>query len=127
MSILKEIICFIILFAPLIVEVRDDRNGDHNKKMDVFWRILIGAGASVFVWIFTGHSLFEAAFMCFAIFFLLFDYLINLVLKRPDTFTYLSKTTGTIDRIQWWVNIGPWWRFAIKMGMFITALLIYIR
>lgn len=127
MSTAKEIICFIILFAPLIVEVRDDRNGDHNKKMDVLWRILIGAGASVFVWLFTGHSLFEAALMCFAIFFLLFDYLINLVLKRPDPFAYLSKTTGTIDRIPWWVNIGTWWRFAVKIGVFMTALLIYIR
>lgn len=125
MNHLKEIICFLILFAPLIVEVRDDRKGDDNKKMDVLWRILIGAGASAFVWLFTGHSLFEAAFMCFAIFFLLFDYLVNLVLKRPDPFAYLSPHTGTIDRIKWWVKIGPWWRFAIRFAVFAVALIIY--
>lgn len=125
MSIAREIICFIALFAPLVVELHDDRKGDFNKKMDVVWRILIGAAASALVWLFSRHSLAEAGFMCFAIFFLIFDYAVNLVMKRPNPFEYLSTTTGTIDRIKWWVKIGPWWRFVIKFAVFAVALIIY--
>ena len=125
MNHLKEIICFLILFAPLVWELIDDKEGDRNKKIDVLWRVLIGAAASSFVWLFSRHSLAETAFMCFAIFFLIFDYGINIVLKRPNPFAYLSPNTGTIDRIKWWVSIGPWWRFAIRFAVFAVALIIY--
>jgi hypothetical protein len=125
MNTAKEIICFLILFAPLVFEAIDDRKGDQNKQIDVLWRVLIGAAASAFVWLFTGHSLWSSAFMCFAIFFLLFDYTIAVILKRPDPFSYLSQTTGDIDRIKWWVRIGPWWRFAIRFFVFAIALILY--
>lgn len=120
-----EIICIIILCSPLIREIPDDRKGDDDKKRDVWIRIAIGAAASIFVWLISRHSLWGSAAMCFALFFLLFDYLINLVLKRPNPFEYLSTTTGTVDRIEWWVKIGPWWRFAIKFVVFAVALIIY--
>lgn len=114
-----------ILSAPLIREIPDDAKGDPDKKKDVWIRILIGAVASIFVWLISRHSLIGSAAMCFALFFLTFDYLINLVLKRPDPFGYLSKTTGDIDRIKWWVKIGPWWRFAVKFAFFAAALVVY--
>lgn len=125
MNTAKEIICFFILFAPYLWEVIDDRKGDLNKKIDVLWRVLIAAAASLFVWVMTGHSLWATGFMCFAIFFLLFDYTIAIVLKRPDPFSYLSQTTGVVDRMRWWVHIGPWWRFAIRFAVFAIALVFY--
>jgi hypothetical protein len=125
MNTAKEIICFLILFAPYVWEGISDRKGDFNKKIDVLWRILIAAGASLFVWVMTGHSLWSCALMCFAIFFLLFDYTIAIVLKRPDPFSYLSQTTGVVDRMRWWVRIGPWWRFGIRMAVFAISLVIY--
>lgn len=125
MNIAREIICILILCSPLIREIPDDRKGDDDKKKDVLIRIIIGAIASVFVWLFSYHSLLGSAFMCFAIFFLIFDYAINIVLKRPNPFEYLSPKTGTIDRIKWWVRIGPWWRFMIRFSVFAMALIIY--
>lgn len=125
MNHIKETILFLILFAPLVWELIDDKRGDRNKKIDVLWRVLIGAAASAFVWLFSRHSLAETAFMCFAIFFLIFDYGINLVLRRPNPFSYLSTKTGSIDRIKWWVKIGPWWRFAVRMAIFAVALINY--
>jgi hypothetical protein len=122
----KEIICFLILFAPYVWETIDDRKGDLNKKIDVLWRILIGAAASAFVWLFTGHSLAACAFMCFGIFFLLFDYTIAIVLGRPDPFSYMGQK-GVIDNISWWRNMNPYWRFAIRFAVFGLALVIYIH
>lgn len=121
---MKEVGCFIILFAPYVWETIDDRKGDLNKKVDVLWRIIIGAAASVLVWQLTYHSLISCAFMCFAIFFLLFDYTIAIVLGRPDPFSYMGRK-GVIDNISFWRNMSPEWRFAIRFAVFSVALIIY--
>jgi hypothetical protein len=122
---MKEVGCFLILFAPYVWETIDDRKGDLNKKADVLWRILIGAAASLIVYGLTYHSLFACAFMCFAIFFLLFDYTIATVLGRPDPFSYLGHK-GVIDNISFWRKMSPGWRFAIRCAVFAVALIIYV-
>lgn len=130
MNIAKEVICLLILSSPYIWEVINDRYGDLNKKIDVLWRVLIGAAASAFVWKFTGHSLWACAFMCFAIFFLLFDYTIaailikNGIISTNDWFGYMGKK-GDVDNIKFWRNLSPGWRFAIRMTVFAIALIIY--
>lgn len=130
MNTAKEIICFVILFAPYLWEVIDDRHGDLNKKIDVLWRVLIGAAASLFVWVMTGHSLWATGFMCFAIFFLLFDYTIaavlirNKVIAAKDWFGYMGKK-GITDNIGWWRDMKPGWRFAVRFAVFAIALVFY--
>jgi hypothetical protein len=122
---MKEVGCFLILFAPYVWETIDDRKGDLNKKVDVLWRVLIGATASILVWQLTYHSLIGCAFMCFAIFFLLFDYTIATVLGRPDPFSYMGYK-GVIDNISFWRKMNPWTRFAVRFTIFAVALIIYI-
>lgn len=130
MNHLKEIICFLILFSPYVWEVLNDRYGDLDKKLDVALRIAIDTVASIVCWYFTGHSLFAAGLMCFAIFFLLFDYTIaailvkNKVIRPSQWFSYMGES-GDIDNIPWWRNMNPWWRFAIRFSVFAVTLIIY--
>lgn len=130
MNHIKEIICFLILFAPYVWEVLNDRYGDLDKKLDVALRIAIGTVASIICWYFTGHSFFAAGFMCFAIFFLLFDYTIaailvkNKVIRPSKWFEYMGES-GDIDNIQWWRSMNPYLRFATRFAVFAVALIIY--
>lgn len=124
MKLFIEVIAFLGLFSPFIWERWDDRKGDFNKTRDVFIRIAIAAGASIFCWLITAHSLFSAALMCFAIFFLLFDYAMAAKLGHKDWFSYLGES-GPVDNIKFWRNMHPGWRFAIRMGVMAIAIVIY--
>lgn len=119
-----EIFAFVILFAPYVWEVYNDRHGDPDKVKDVLIRIAIAAGVTLTnVWL-TGRSVWPVGFMCFALFFLLFDYTVAAVLGIKDWFSFLG-TTSFIDRIKWWREMSPGWRFAVRIGVMAWAILFY--
>jgi hypothetical protein len=120
-----------------IVEWFNDREGDFNKGADVFIRF-------IFFWFesYVLHFAFgKPAYICFilstAIFFLVFDYWIAYTLIKNGTlepprgvkyhwFRYSAKK-GFVDNISFWRNMNPWGRFAIRVGYFIIALVLYFK
>lgn len=130
MRLFIEILVFCFLFAPYLFEVWNDREGDLNKVLDVFVRIAISVIVCVINYLATSHPFFASGLMCFAIFFLLFDYTINAILIRNkvidsnDFFSYMGKK-GDVDNIKFWRNMHPGWRFAIRMGVMAIAIVIY--
>lgn len=129
---IAEVIGFALLFVPYIWEVYSDRNGDHDKTVDVIWRVILSATAVLSCVHLTDHSIWAAGLMCSAIFFLLFDYTVaavlikNGVIEAKSWFSYMGKS-GKFDNWGWWRNMHPGWRFAIKMSVFTGSLLIYIN
>lgn len=130
MNILLEIICLAILSAPLIWEVRDDKHGDNNKIEDVVYRGALMLAAAGMVTVLTYHSYVGSLLMTFAIFFLVFDYAMNIRLVRSGIyagvgwFAHLGKSS-VLDRWEWWKNLNPWYRFAIRVGVLVVAIIVY--
>ena len=117
---MRELISISVLFIPLIWEIIDDARQDKNKKMDVLVRGGLMLVCAVWPW-FHGHSYFSSVALSFAIFFLLFDYLIHIImLRRRDWFSFLG-TTSDIDKMGVWKELSAWERFAIRAGVFIVA------
>lgn len=124
MKLTTEIICFIILFIPTIWEYQNDKFGDFNKKKDVLWRCILGAGVCLANWFFTDRFILKSVLMCFSLFFLIFDYWIASVFApKGQWFSYLGKK-GWFDNLPVWKK-NPWVRFGIKMAVLIGALLYY--
>lgn len=124
MNLTAEIICFILLAAPIVYEFFDDRNGDFNKKKDVIIRSIIAAVVCFANYLFTDRFILKSALMCFALFFLIFDYLINTrFAPKGQVFSYLGKK-GWVDNLPVWKK-NPWVRFGIKLAVLIGALIYY--
>lgn len=122
---MKETISFLLLCVPLAWELYNDRKDDLNKVIDVFIRTGLVIVCAVPAW-FYGHSYLSAIVLSGAIFFLLFDYLINIImLRRKDFFSYLG-TTSKIDQLKFWKGLKPWHRFYIRAGVFIGSLVWYV-
>lgn len=131
MKLTAEIICFLILLAPIVWEYRDDSgpSGDTNKKKDVLIRSIIAAvmclsnyGISTLFYL--NHSLLQSGLMCFALFFLIFDYWISWhFAPHGQWFSYIPKK-GWFDNMPGWKK-NPWVRFGIKLAVLIGALLYY--
>lgn len=124
MNIAAEIICFILLSAPIFWEYNDDRAGDFNKKKDVLIRSIIAAVVCFANYLFTDRFILKSALMCFALFFLIFDYLIaTRFAPSGKWFSYLGKK-GWFDNLPGWKK-NPLVRFGIKLAVLIGALLYY--
>lgn len=122
---MKEVISLSILFIPLIWEIIDDYRVEKNHKVDVFVRAVLMLVCALWPW-FHGHSYFASVALSFSIFFLLFDYSINIImLRRKDFFSFLG-TTSTVDKIKWWHNMKPWNRFYIRAIVFVLSLSGYL-
>lgn len=109
----------LLLLIPTAWEVIDDRKGDSNKGFDVFMRVLLGI--LVARWF---PNLYTAFFLSMALHFMLFDYAINIVLKRQPWFAYLGKK-GVVDQIPFWRNLNPWVRFGIRVIVLIAAVILF--
>ena len=121
----QEIIAFIILFAPTAWEYRDDRKGDFNKKKDVIFRSCIAAVTVLINFWLTDRMILKSAFMCFAMFFLVFDYWIASVFApQGKWFSYMGEK-GWFDNIGFWKGLNPWVRFLIRLAVFAGALIYY--
>lgn len=140
MTIALEIITFCLLLFPLL-ELNNDRLRDLDKKYDVLVRACFIVAASFVNYflrdlqILNVHSfgqvmkgVLKPLAMSIAAFFLLFDYIEHWQLghKAWKAFTYLGTSKEhNFDKFPLWVRIGPWGRFAVKMVVFIAALLFY--
>lgn len=137
-TIALEIITFSILFFPLM-ELNNDKVRDLDKKYDVFVRACFIVGVSFVNYflrdlqILNVHSFWQVMkgvvrplVMSVAIFFLLFDYIIHWRLghKGWKAFVYTGKTSK-MDKAKLWVRLGPVGRFAVKMAVFVGALIFY--
>lgn len=123
---MKEVIAIGLLCIPTAWELWDDRDGDPNKKLDVFVRCILVAGSAVYPW-YIGHGYWASVFMAGGIFTMVFDYLENKInLKRKDWFSFLG-TTSEQDKIKWWRNMKPKYRFGLRLGVFLITLFFYIR
>lgn len=78
------IISITALFAPLIWELINDRYGDEDKKLDVLIRVILGLAAALVNFILIGKPILDSFLLSMAIFFMLFDYLINIILYKND-------------------------------------------
>ncbi len=121
-----------ILFVPLIWELINDRNGDSNKKQDVFIRLLLALTASVVGFYLISKPIPYGLFLSLAIHFFAFDYLIVMILKKRGVietkeswFEYLGKTSA-VDTFKPWVKIGAKGRLSVRLGVLIAAIIVYI-
>jgi hypothetical protein len=39
-------------------------------------------------------------------------------------FEHLGKSS-VLDRWEWWKNLNPWYRFAIRVGVLVVAIVVY--
>jgi hypothetical protein len=129
---MKAILVMIFVMVPVLWELYNDRNGDLNKKKDVFMRAMLFAWAGAVINILTGVSAVICILLSIGTFFLLFDYLIVIVLKHnkvisptANWFTYLGKK-GYVDNIFLWKRLGPWGRFITKVVVFTISLVLYL-
>lgn len=136
---INHILGIINLIMPTGWELYNDRNGDKDKTKDVFVRyiLMILAGVINFFWI-TGKAVFDSVFLSAGINFMVFDYAISgwLIWRKTKGkpgiepprgvvyhwFSYLSGSP--FDSI--WKGWNPWVRFAIRLIILITAIVIYI-
>ena len=122
---MKEILAISLLLIPTIWELWDDRKGDSNHSFDIFVRIGWVVLSAIYPW-YIGHSYWASIFMAGGIFTIAFDYLENILnLRRRDWFSFLG-TTAKMDENKWWLKIGAWNRFYIRVGVFAGALVWYI-
>lgn len=126
--ILIELLYINILSLPLVWEINNDKKGDKDKTLDVFKRGAIMAICALIVFLIgltglTQHGFLPSILMSIAMHFLIFDYLMAATLGHSDWFSYLGD--GMIDNIYYWRTLNPWARFAVRMGVFALALIIY--
>lgn len=119
---LTILITILWLLTPTLAEAINDWNGEdlRDKRQDVYMRIyLILFVPFSLLPDLVGYS--KAIALETALFILTFDYLMNIILKRTPWFSYLGS--GPID--QFWIKLNPWFRFGIRVALFIAALLYY--
>lgn len=121
---MKEILAIFVLCSPLIWELFNDKKGDVHPNNDWLIRGSIMGAASLLVSLFVERNFFQAFVMSFGIFFLLFDYLVNIMYKKPKWWAYVNKTAFP-DRIEQWGG-SPWYgRLLIKLIIFGAGFSIY--
>ena len=116
-----RIIIHIVCSVPTILELIDDRKGDHNKMEDIVLLTIISVLLSVSlnfmlsrVWI--SWRLFDYMLFTWGIHFLFFDYAVVYLLRKngvitatAKVFRYTGKSTKIWDQLQakikWWIRI----------------------
>lgn len=140
MHLILEIFAVLLLFAPLIWEVNNDKNGDAHisrgpihlpsKKIDVFVRILIALIAGEITSILAGVPLSKAVFLSGAIHFFFFDYIIAYILIKKGIikghwYSYLGSKG--MDNTEFWKNLSPTNKFLAKLIILIIAIITYFN
>lgn len=137
-----EILGLIILTAPLVWELRNDRTGDDHliqigfgwtipsKSLDVFWRVGIAVLVAWLNNLITGRGFWPALGLSGGMHLMVFDYGVAYILKKNGViavsahwFSYLG--TKGFDTIKWWRNRSPFVRLLIRAGVFGLTTLIY--
>jgi hypothetical protein len=130
-NIQKVTYAILLCFAPLIYELWKDRNGETAKNKRRQW-LLIGLFyvivSAVNWWVFEINPLRSLA-LCFAIRFVCFDYLINIILYQRGViesrearkwWSYVGSTARW-DQRKLWVRIGWGGRLACRAVVLVAA------
>ena len=113
-----------ILFSPLIWELFNDKQGDIHPNNDWMMRGIMMVASATLVSLFGTKGFFPALGLSLGIFFLLFDYLINIVNGKKQWWSALSPT-AIPDKWEYWAAT-PWYsRLLIRIIVFGTAFSIY--
>lgn len=121
-------ILFILCAIPLSVHIFDDRHGDNRKLNDL---LALSAVSLLMAWIYfkLGIDPLRTLAAIFGWHFFLFDYLIVAVLRKNEVirsdarwFSYVGKS-AKLDRL--WGKLKPAQRFAIRLAVFVGAVVIW--
>lgn len=134
---IQNIVAFILLFTPTSWELSNDKNGDINKKHDVYIRIILMLAFSFSPRHFEWAKFLISFNMSAAIFFLFFDYLISYILIHNGTielprgskytwFNYTAKS-GFVDRVPWWSKLNPYVKLLIRVVYFGLSAVLYFK
>lgn len=126
-----EILCILLLSSPMLVELYNDRNGDHHPNNDWMLRGLLMLVSALIVFFIHPHKNFlQGLLLSFGIFLLFFPYLINIVHYQRKViidsrwWDHLSST-AIPDKWYWWSNT-PWYgRFFIMAAIFAACVMLY--
>lgn len=134
------LLAILILSFPMDFELYRERKGEDPKtkgrSMSVrAMLMIICAGVAtgiitpkIYPWVTSVHlwpltiTYLKCLFLSFAIFFLFFDYAINLILGRKPWYSYLSKSP--LDKL--WSKWDWRVRMAIRITVFTTSLIIFL-
>jgi archaellum biogenesis protein FlaJ (TadC family) len=131
---LLEPFCILVLLFPVIWECWDDRDGDdHGGKNDdwILRGLLMLVGSMIVFLIHPTKNFFQALFLSFAMFTLIFPYAVNIVqYKRgvthdPKWWDHLSKT-AIPDKWDAWSGLHWSIRLILMLMFFGMAMTIYI-
>ena len=120
----------IFCILPTLWELYDDRLGEtaKGKKRDFYIASILYTAIAV-----VNLILFETRVTCsllliWGIRMLIFDYLINILLfgVSSNWFEYLGKT-AKFDRRGFWVTMGSWGRFSVRLVAFTLSLLYFLN
>lgn len=134
---------FLVIAGPVIWEIFNDRNGDLNKKEDLFYRGALMFLASLINTLLNGIGNCEdwrrtILFLTFSLnlsiagFVLMFDYFITAILikrgviETPGAHWFSYLRNGGVDAWKPWVKLSPRARFLIRLGYFAVSLIIYL-
>lgn len=119
----------LILTLPTVYELYVERKGEamKSKRWSMFVRVVIAIVSTWVAAVFKNDNLvmdlLKSAVMAFAIFFLTFDYLFNIIFHKKTRvwYSYLSKSP--LDKL--WSGWHWMLRMGIRIAVFIAALLFY--
>ena len=123
---MKEIIALILLTVPTVWELWDDRNGDFNKKIDVWIRGALIVVFSMFAFLISLRNIVGCMALSAGIHFMFFDYGIAYILGHvKDWFSYLGEK-GFVDNISFWKGMKPKYRFVVRLVVFVFSIMLYL-
>lgn len=124
------LISVLLLFAPLIYHLVNDKNGERpeDKATDILIVIAIAFTAAAFGYLAAGQRMLDSLLLAWGIHFFAFDYLISIILYRrgvietSDWFGHLGD--GPVDKLM--KKLKPMPRFWVRLGVLVIAIVIYI-
>lgn len=137
---MKFVIAFFVLSIPTDWELWSERKGEDPKKkgrsMTVRALLMMICAAvatgiitpKIYPWVTSVHlwpltlTYLKCLFLSFAIFFVVFDYAINLILGRKPWFSYLSNSPmdRLFSKVNWKVRMG------VRVIVFTGALIVFM-
>lgn len=123
------LLSILILSLPTLYEIHNEKKGEPLKMkwLSMLVRVVIAAGSVWVAAVFKNDNLLldliKCGLLAFAIFFLFFDYAINLILGRKPWYSYLGKSP--LDKL--WSSWDWRWRMAIRGVVFCIALIWFLN
>lgn len=120
---------FSILSIPTAYEIWNEKKGEPLKMkwLSMLVRVVIAVVSTWVVAVFKNDNLLidlvKSAVMAFAIFFLTFDYLINIILGRKPWYSYLSKSP--LDKLI--SRVPPLLRLVLRLSLFALAVVWFLQ